>query len=195
MQALKWMVAAMAGAALAMGAWFAPLARASLVEALDLPALVERADEVALVRAIASESHFDDHGRIVTDTRMQVEKSEKGTRVPGSVMVVRRLGGAVGDLGMRVDGEAVFEVGDSVLLFANHVGGPEVLRTVGMSQGALRIREENGLRWVQSVPMGAALVKRSHDGKLTRSLPAISAPRRLDDVLSEVRSLIAKGKQ
>jgi hypothetical protein len=192
MQALKWMVAAMGVAA---AICTAPAARASLVEALDLPALVERADEVALVRAISSESHFDDHGRIVTDTRMQVEESEKGSRAPGSVVVVRRLGGTVGDLGLRVDGEAVFEVGDAVLLFANHVGGPEVLRTVGMSQGALRIHEENGVRWVRSVPMGAALVKRSTGGKLTRSLPAVHEPRKLDDVLSEVRALIANGKQ
>ena len=192
MQALKWMVAAMG---MAVAVWAAPAARASLVEALDLPALVERSDDVAIVRAIASESHFDDEGRIVTDTRMQVEQSEKGSRVPGSVVVVRRLGGEVGDLGMRVDGEAVFEVGDSVLLFASRVRGLELLRTVGMSQGALRIREEKGVRWVQSAPVGAALVKKSAGGKLTHSPAAVTEPRKLDDVLSEVRSLIAKGQQ
>ena len=71
-----------------------------LVEALDLPALVERADDVAIVQAISSESHFDDQGRIVTDTRMQVEQSEKGSRVPGSVVVVRAEQHPLGEVGV-----------------------------------------------------------------------------------------------
>jgi hypothetical protein len=191
MQAAKWMVAAVGMVA---ALWAGGQAHASLVEALDLSGLVARADEVVLAQVIDSESHFDERGRIVTDTRMQVEQSEKGSRVPGSVVIVRRLGGVVGDLGMQVAGEGSYKAGERLLGFFSYVGGPEVMRTVGMSQGALRIREENGVRWVQSVPAGAALVKRSNGGKLAASPAAVAEPRKLDDVLSEVRALVAKAK-
>ncbi|HVZ33303.1 MAG TPA: hypothetical protein VG963_12815, partial [Polyangiaceae bacterium] len=86
-------------------------ARASLVEAVDLATLVNEADDIVLARVIKQSSHYDDRGRIVTDIQMQVEQTEKGSSVPGSAVVVRRLGGIVGDRGMHISGEPSFEDG------------------------------------------------------------------------------------
>lgn len=188
MRATKWLALAL----LSLGSLVLPRsAQASLVEALDLAALVDRSDDVVLVRVISSHSHFDDRGRIVTDVTMQVEQAEKGTYAPGSAVVVRHLGGQVGDLGMRVEGEPTYEVGETVLLFARHIASLNVLQPVGMSQGAMRVIERDGVRFVHSLAMGAALVKRG-SGTLARALAAVDTPRKLDDVLSEIRALVKK---
>jgi hypothetical protein len=190
MRATKWLGAAL----LIVSSMVAsPSARASLVEALDLAALVERADEVVLARVVSMESHFNDKGRIVTDVTMQVEEAEKGTRTPGAVVVVEQLGGSVGDLGMRIAGEPTYEVGEVVLLFGRRATGLDVLRPVGMSQGAMRIELRNGERWVRSMTGEAALVH-GGSGTLQRASAAVEQPRKLTDLLSEVRALVASKK-
>src|SRR5262245_30837921 len=83
-------------------------AAATLGLALDLSELVGRAD--AIVVATAEEQHalYDDRGRIVTDVTFRVEEQMKGRLAPGARFVVRSLGGAVGDIGMHVEGEPFF---------------------------------------------------------------------------------------
>jgi hypothetical protein len=190
MRATKWLAATL----LIVGSLFAgQSARASLVEALDLAALVDRADEVVLARVVSMESHFNDRGRIVTDVTMQVEQAEKGSRVPGAVVVVQQMGGTVGDLAMRIAGEPTYVIGEEVLLFGRHARGLDVLRPVGMSQGAMRIEIRAGERFVKSMTGEAALV-RGGSGTLQRASAALEQPRKLADVLAEVRALIATKK-
>lgn len=191
MRATKWLAATL----LIVGSWLAsPSAQASLVEALDLAALVDRADEVMLARVVSMASHFNDRGRIVTDVTMQVEQAEKGARAPGAVVVVQQMGGTVGDLGMRVAGEPTYEVGETVLLFGMRAKNLDVLRPVGMSQGAMRIELREGERFVKSMTGEAALV-RGGSGTLERASAAIEQPRKLADVLAEVRALVASKKK
>lgn len=166
-------------------------ARASVVEALDLASLVEEADSIVLARVIKSWSHYDDHGRIVTDYQMQVERAEKGDATPGSAVIVRKLGGIVGDRGMRISGEPGYEDNELVLLFGK--GGKAYLRPVGMGQGAMRIRETEGERWVRSDARGMSLVQKGASDK--SAAPAVVAPRKLDDLLSEVHALVAAQKK
>lgn len=174
----------------ALCAWLVaqPVARASLVEALDLTTLVAESDQVIVARVLALESHFDDRGQIVTDVTMQVEESVKGQLAPGAAVTVRRKGGTVGDIGMRVSGEPSFSVGETVVLFAAR-GSSGVLRPVGMSQGALRVFEKDGARWARGANGGIATVKRGKSGKMEHAPGALPAPRRLDELLSELRSL------
>jgi len=162
-------------------------ARASMVEALDLDMLVAEADEVVLARVIKQWSHYDERGRIVTDYSMQVEQTEKGASVPGAALVVRRLGGVVGDRGLRISGEPSFQVGELVLLFGDRNGEPYV-RPVGMAQGAMRIFESQGERWARSDTQGMALVR---GGPSEKGRAVAEQPRRLDDLLHEVRALVA----
>lgn len=166
----------------------APLASASVVELLDLETLVKEADQVVLARVIKASSHYDERGRIVTDYEMQVERAEKGNLAPGAAIVVRKLGGVVGDLGMRVEGEPSFEPGETVLVFGAK-GKRSFLRPVGMGQGAMRIFEQDGVRWARSDAQGMALVARS--GNKSKTL-AVEEPRKLDDVLKDVRALVSQ---
>lgn len=172
------------------GALHEARARASLVEALDLQTLMAEAEQVVVARVMSLDSHFDARGRIVTDVSMQVEESVKGEYAPGAAIVVRRQGGVVGDVGMRVSGEPSFVVGETVVLFGAR-GKSGALRPVGMSQGALRVFEQNGTRWARSANGGVATVKRNK-GKLETAGPALPEARPLAELLQELRT-IAKG--
>jgi hypothetical protein len=166
-------------------------AHASLVEALDLPALVSSSEHVLVGRVLSETSHYDERGQIVTDPALQVEETLKGDRAPGAAIVVRRLGGEVDDIGMRVAGEAHFTVGESVLLFGARVRSGGALRAVGMAQGAIRIVEKNGERWAQSAAGGVSAVRRDTQGRLKSAKLAVPAPRKLDELLGEIRTLVA----
>lgn len=166
-------------------------AGASMVELLDLDRLVKEADQVVLARVIRHESHYDERGRIVTDFEMQVERSEKGDSAPGAAIVVRKLGGVVDGIGMRVEGEPGFEDGETVLVFGSR-GKRTYLRTVGMGQGAVRVFEQGGERWARSDTQGMALVARS--GNKSSARAAVAEPRKLDELLREVAALVAAQK-
>ncbi len=166
-------------------------ARASVVEALDLDTLVSEADSIVLARVIKSWSHYDDKGRIVTDYQMQVEQVEKGDAKLGAAVVVRKLGGIVGDKGMTISGEPGYTDNELVLLFGK--GGKSYLRPVGMGQGAMRISETKGERWVRSDSRGMALVRKGATDK--SAAPAVAEPRKLADVLAEVHALVAAQKK
>lgn len=160
---------------------------ASIVEALDLDGLVAEAEEVVVARVIEQRSHYDERGLIVTDYSMQVERSEKGTSAPGSMLVVRRLGGIVGERGLRIAGEPTFQAGELVLLFGDR-NGETYVRPVGMAQGALRVFEHEGERWARSDTQGMALVR---GGPGEKSRAAAEEPRKLEELLRDVRSLVA----
>jgi hypothetical protein len=163
-------------------------AQATLVEALDLETLVAEAEQVVLARVIGQQSLVDERGRIVTDVALQVEESIKGDQAPGAAITVRRLGGVVGDMGMRIAGEPSFETGETVVLFGARRSRGGALRPVGMSQGALRVFERDGERWARSANNGVATVKREA-GRLKHANAALDQPRKLSELLTELRGL------
>jgi hypothetical protein len=163
-------------------------ASASMVELLELETLVKEADQILLARVMRHWSHYDDRGRIVTDYQMQVERSEKGDAVPGSAVVVRKLGGVVDGIGMRVEGEPGYDDGETVLMFGSR-GKRAYLRPIGMGQGAVRVFEQDGLRWARTDTQGMALIARGGDKAKARA--AVSEPRKLDELLREVGRLVA----
>jgi hypothetical protein len=165
-------------------------AHATLVEALDLETLVAEAEQVVLARVIGEHSHYDARGRIVTDVSLQVEESIKGEQAPGAALTVQRLGGVVGDIGERVAGEPSFVVGETVVLFGARTRRGGALRPLGMSQGALRVFEQGGERWARSANNGVSTVKRAK-GRLEHASGAVPEPRKLNELLSELRGLVA----
>jgi len=169
----------------------APRAAASLMLALDLQALVTRASHVVVARVESQRARYDDRGRIVTDVTLRVDETLVGPARAGDRLVVERLGGAIGELGMRVEGEPLFEDGGRVLLFAGWASsGGGRLRPVGMAQGVMRIeppRVSGGEDRVLPGGEGLALVRPTQGGLVAAS-PAIDAPRSL----GEVREAIAR---
>jgi hypothetical protein len=169
-------------------------ASATVSEALSLDQLVGGADDVVVAVATSSQSQFDAQGRIVTDVEMQVEDSMKGSSAAGHILVVRRLGGYVGDLGMLVEGEPQFEVGGRYLVFLRRMTDGRTLRPVGMSQGVMSVVADAGPPMVHPGGQGLALVQRVRGGQLAPAPAALLRPERLDLVRSQIASIVAAGR-
>lgn len=166
-------------------------AHATVMVALDLPTLVREADVVVVADVVGQTARWDAHRRIVTDVELAVVEPMKGTSRPGDVVVLTRLGGAIGELGMRIEGEPLFADGERVLVFARTSTEDHVsLCAVGMSQGVMPV--EHG----QVLPGGGglALVQQGSDGHLRPSPPALAGPRALTAIRDDIRTLLAGGR-
>ena len=158
------------------------VAHATLIEALDMEGLVQRSDAIAVVRVIDQQARWGDDGRILTDVLLEVEDRVSGDVPVGERFILVRMGGAIGDLGMRIEGEPAFENDARYLVFARRWEG--WYRPVGMSQGVMRIDGNRVL------PGGAGLSLVRPNG--TPALGPMWRPRALDAVLEDVRSLVGR---
>lgn len=169
------------------------LALATQVEALSLRELVESADHIVVGTVIAQEAHYDDLDRIVTDSTIRIEETLHGAR--SETLVVRHIGGVVGELGLTVAGEAAYPEGARMLLFLRAFDSGDagvVMRPVGMSQGEMPILAGDAGEVVMPGGLGVAVVSRAPDGQLTPAPAAITAPVGRDELLSRVRDLVAE---
>jgi len=167
-------------------------AEGSVVEGLELKELVAEADRIVLGRVLLSESFLRSNGQIWTWHRIEVQRAIRGTAPTEDEVIVETMGGQIGEIGMRVEGEASFAVGERVLVFV-HGGGPyRAFRTVGMGQGVMRIRREHGVETVRQSREGLMLVRRDADGRLKRSFGAVPEPERLDAFISKLREIAAQ---
>jgi hypothetical protein len=91
---------------------------------------------------------------------------------------------------MRVEGEPSFTVGERVVVFVRDGGPYTAFRPVGMGQGVMRVRMEQGVETVTQNREGLMLMRRNADGRLERSLGALHEKARLDKFLLRVRDII-----
>jgi hypothetical protein len=107
------------------------------MRALTLDSLVQGSRRILVVTALGSECHFEDLGRrrrIVTDTRLRVEEGLAKADGVERELLVRTLGGSIGELGERVHGQAQLVIGEPCVAFL--LQGPDGLHYVnGMAQG------------------------------------------------------------
>ena len=164
----------------------------SVVQGLELEELAAEADRIILGRVLFSESFLRRDGQIWTWHRIEVEREIRGHDPDQRELIVETMGGQIGEIGMRVEGEATFQVGERVLVFA-HGGGPyAAFRTVGMGQGVMRVRREKGVDTVRQSREGLLLLRRDADGRLKRNFGALPEPERLDAFLSKLRQITAQ---
>jgi hypothetical protein len=166
-------------------------ARAAVVLKLDLPELVLRAEHIVVAVAGEEISRFTPDGRIVTDVTLKVTETLKGDLRAGQDIVVTRLGGEVGEIGMLVEGEPRFRRGRPAVLFLRELSASGKLQVVGMSQGVFQVEERDG-RMYQIPGSDLALVHRSADGEMVEDPRPAVEPGPLDDLLSEIRRLVAE---
>jgi hypothetical protein len=129
----------LAGAAAAV-AW-PGRAEASIARAVTLQELSAASQTALLGTALEANSRWDTVGgrkRIVTTTRVRVDETVAGAP-PGAEILVRTLGGQVGDIGQIVHGEAFLLLGEAAVLFLADLGGGESVVT-GMAQGHYPVR-------------------------------------------------------
>lgn len=121
----------------------APLASATVARAVVLKALAHRSQLIATGTPLEAYSRWEDFGgrrRIVTYTRVRVDDRIAGAD-QGPEVLVRTLGGQVGDIGQVVAGEAVLVVGQPSLLFlVPRYDG--VLGVTAMAQGQFPLRAD-----------------------------------------------------
>ncbi len=122
-------------------------ASATTVIKMDVGRLSAEADVVALGRVEATSSRWEG-GRIITDVTLRVVVPIKGQPSAEETVVVRRLGGEVGELRQVVAGATDFAKGEQVLIFLDEVETPQAhhLAVMGMAQGKWTLAEGSGGR-------------------------------------------------
>jgi hypothetical protein len=165
----------------------ASAARATVLVPLDTRTMTERADRVVYGTVESQQPRWTaDHQAIYTDVTLRVARVYKGALKPGDLLVVRREGGAVDGIGMRVFGAASFAVGEEVLVFVETRGGAAY--TVGMTQGKLHVSTgADGQKRVAANLADVAFTQ--NPGRAT-----FAAPRRLDDVEREILAYVRSSK-
>src|SRR5262249_33119614 len=142
----------------------------------------QRAERVVYATVESSEAKWTkDHDAIYTDVTLRVSRAYKGNAQPGETIVVRREGGVVDGVGMRVFGAPGFTVGEEVVVFVEKRGNASWV--VGMSQGKLHVNVlPDGSRRVS--PPDLSGISFLPGQKPTQPLKA----RALEDLEHEVRS-------
>ncbi|MFW2388131.1 MAG: hypothetical protein ACN4G0_07340 [Polyangiales bacterium] len=163
----------------------------SIVQALELDELATEADQIILGRVLFSESFQHRNGQLGTWHRIGIEQEVAGQAPTEDEIIVETLGGRIGDVTMRVEGEARFSIGERVLVFIQGGGPYSASRAVGMGQGVMRVRMEQGVETVRQSREGLMLVRRDAQGRLKRSRGALPEPERLDALLEKLREISA----
>jgi hypothetical protein len=162
----------------------------SIVQGLELQELAAHADRIVLGRVLFSESFQRSDGQLGTWHRIAIERELRGGAPDEQEVMVETLGGQIGDLAMRVEGEPSFTVGERVLVFIRDGGSYTAFRPVGMGQGVMRVRTEQGVETVTQNRKGLMLMRRNAQGRLEPSLGALPEKERLDAFLSKLRDIV-----
>jgi len=170
----------------------ASLANGSIVRGLELQELVSHADRIVLGRVLFSESFQRPDGQLGTWHRVAIEREIRGGAPDEQEVIIETLGGHIGDIAMRVEGEPSFRVGERVLVFIRDGGPYTAFRPVGMGQGVMRVRMEQGIEMVSQSREGMMLMRRNAQGRLVPARGALPDKERLDGLLLKLRGIVEK---
>ncbi len=134
-------------------------AEASSALALSLGDLVKKSASVVVVTGLAKSSSWQVIGgnrRIVTDTRVRIEELVRGADPSTSELLVRTLGGQVGNIGQLVEGEAELALGEPSLTFMTALE-PTLFGVTAMAQGHYPVVSEARGRVLRANPRLPAL--------------------------------------
>ena len=173
-------------------------ANASISIAVTMDGLLSYSS-AAVVAIPAEERAVWENGRIYTYTRVLVDRAVAGELAPGGEAWIRTMGGIIGKIGQRVEGEAVFVTGRPSLVFLHPgpVGAFEVTAR-GQGQFPVVLDEQKTVRLIRSSVVGALLMPRPGPRDATdaqaqgTSKPQLAAEaihgRLLDDVAQDVNA-------
>jgi hypothetical protein len=161
------LAAAALAAALVVGA--AP-AHATVMVPMTLDELTADAVLVVRGRVVGRDAAWDRaHERIYTTARLVVTETVLDRRqADDREILVRSLGGEVGEVGMKVAGSPQLGIGEDVLLFLRvDPAEPSTFAVVGMNQGRFDVRAgADGQLVARATLEGIALAQRGGDGVL-----------------------------
>jgi hypothetical protein len=123
-------------------------AHASMAVGIGLPELFRKSSRVAFSTSLEAFSRWEQLGgtrRIVTYHRLRVDEPIAGPAADPELMV-RTLGGRVGDIGQIVHGEAALVVGEPCLLFLR-TASDGVYAVAEHAQGHYPLRDDGRGKW------------------------------------------------
>jgi len=125
--------------------WITPAA-ATTMTPLDLAGLTSRAESVVAGKVVDVHAAWtSDHEAIYTDVTILVDRVLAGSVAAGDRVVVRREGGTVDGIGMKVYGAPTFTKDEDVVVFLEKRGASRYV--VGMAQGKLQLlTDQKGVR-------------------------------------------------
>ena len=176
---------------IAAGVWLAGPLGAVIMRALSLDELVESSDRVVVATVLSNESRWnDEHTRIYTYTTVRVEEYLKGSGAAGDTLVIRTLGGAVGEMGLHIEGAPAFRPNDKEVIFLFSAPGASELGVQGWNQGRFKVlpHPETGQQMVVRGLAGTRMV--ATQGENTGS--EFRAIRTLDDLRTAVRDRLRR---
>jgi hypothetical protein len=148
-------------------------AAASLAFAVGLDELVRRSQRVVVSEPLDVESRWETVGKrrhIVTYTRVRALELLRGVPLEEEELMVRTLGGRVGDLAELVHGEAVLTLGHRAVLFTMPARG--ALAVTAMAQGHYPLAPDKvGRERLQRSPAAVELL--DQPGAAVERLPGL----------------------
>lgn len=175
--------------------WITPhQAKASVAVELTVDDLVTQSDAVAIVTARSKTSRWEE-GRIVTYTQVDVTRPIAGLASASSSMVIRTLGGSVGNIGQIVHGEAILTIHEPCIIFvrilekqASALSSMLAYRIVGLSQGLLSVRTgDDRVPRIESNPHGLSLLRPTLRPSTTLSIHNTLTGQTLDDAATHIQ--------
>lgn len=104
--------------------------------------LIGNSSDIISAQVISTEGEWnDEHTFIFTRVDLKVSKQYKGTLEPESTITVMAPGGAVGEIGLKVEHAPQFEVGEEVILFLTPLEEGQ-FRVTAWEQGKFTIEED-----------------------------------------------------
>ncbi len=166
----------------ALGLLASRAALASVARAVPVQELVGRSQHVLVGEPLDAESVWEQIGQrrhIVTYTRVRTLELLAGADPRQEELLVRTLGGRVGDLGELVHGEAMFELGARGVLFVMPTRG--ALAVTAMAQGHYPLlRDSAGIERLRRSPAAVELL--GEEGSAVKRLSGLQ--------VTEARTLV-----
>jgi hypothetical protein len=162
-------------------------ALASLSRAVPVADLVGRSQHVMLGEPLDADSVWEQIGgrkHIVTYTRMRVHEVLAGADPKQDELLVRTLGGRVGELGELVHGEARFTLGERSVLFV--MPARDALAVTAMAQGHYPLlRDAAGTERLRRSPEASELLNEA--GSAVQRFTGMQVPEARELIRRSVR--------
>src|SRR5262245_5200987 len=160
-------------------------AKATTVVMLSDTELIVNSRLIVTGKVVSVMSAWDDAGSMIsTYVEVQTDRALKG-ELPGTTVVLKQLGGSVGEMGLRVFGQPVFAPGERVLLYLN-TSQEGSLHVAHAFIGKFSVvTDATGREFVErsSESSGVDFLSRSAGGEVTDRSP-------LDDYLDKIQQTL-----
>jgi hypothetical protein len=168
---------------------------ATVLKKLTEAEMASRAQRILIGRCTSVRSEWnEDRTKIFTYVTVSPENSLKGNQDSDEI-VVKQLGGIVGDTGMHVEGSSIFEKDDEVFLYLER-DREGFQRVVGFSQGMFTIKTDanSGKKVLYKKQIKAA---RYRDGSIRRRIVEIRSDKdlSLDEYTNRIRTILQRKRE